>query len=79
MEKLTQMTSFSPFNVNQAPTPQTKRFITKTICRHAAIMADAIKASNLYFICIGLCISNLHGDHQHILFDLHQTNESLRN
>jgi pyruvate kinase len=27
-------------------TPQikTKRFITKTICRHAAIMSDAIKA-----------------------------------
>jgi pyruvate kinase len=25
-------------------TNKTKRFITKTICRHAAIMSDAIKA-----------------------------------
>jgi pyruvate kinase len=30
-------------------TNKTKRFITKTICRHAAIMADASKQSNLYF------------------------------
>jgi pyruvate kinase len=49
IEKMTQIIKAvenSPLIQVPQNTPQikTKRFITKTICRHAAIMSDAIKA-----------------------------------
>jgi pyruvate kinase len=51
-------------------TPQikTKRFITKTICRHAALMANAIKAKAICTLTnSGYTVSKFqHGDHQHI-------------
>jgi pyruvate kinase len=46
MTQIIQAVEDSPLIQVPQNTPQikTKRFITKTICRHAAIMADAIKA-----------------------------------
>jgi pyruvate kinase len=47
IEKMTQIIKAVENSVNSSKnTPQikNKRFITKTICRHAAIMSDAIKA-----------------------------------
>jgi pyruvate kinase len=53
-------------------TPQikNKRFITKTICRHAAIMSDAIKAKAICTLTNSgyTLFKYLLGDHQHIYF-----------
>jgi pyruvate kinase len=52
IEKMTQIIKAvenSPLIQVPQNTPQKQNFITKTICRHAAIMSDAIKEGNLYF------------------------------
>jgi pyruvate kinase len=45
MTQIIKAVRFSTYSsATKHTTNKTKRFITKTICRHAAIMADAIKA-----------------------------------
>jgi pyruvate kinase len=73
----------SPLIQVTTKTPQikTKRFITKTICRHAAIMADAIKAKAICTLTnSGYTAFQISAwrPSAHIKY-LHQTKESLRN
>jgi pyruvate kinase len=73
IEKMTQIIKAVENSVNSSipqNTPQikNKRFITKTICRHAAIMSDAIKAKAICTLTnSGYIFKYLLGDHQHIL------------
>jgi pyruvate kinase len=72
IEKMTQIIKAVENSLIQVPqnTPQikNKRFITKTICRHAAIMSDAIKKKAICTLTNSgyTAFQYLLGDHQHI-------------
>jgi pyruvate kinase len=84
IEKMTQIIKVENSPLIQVPqnTPQikNKRFITKTICRHAAIMSDAIKAKAICTLTnSGYNFSNICLETISTYILLHQTKESLRN